>query len=293
MFFSSALFALLPTVSRKVNQNATGYGLLLGCFGGGAIIGAMVMQSVRHRWAMESIVSTGVVSLGLVILAMSGFHRLGTLAAVMLVGGAAWVIFISLINALVQNLAPDWVRARVLAIFILVYQGSYALGTAVWGAVAQRSGVGTALVYAGMGTIATAAIALFAPLPDSTADLSPWNHWRMPVVTGEVGDNVEKGPVLVTVEYAVIPERTEEFVDAMHEYGRVRRRDGAYRWAIFSDTEVADRYLEIFLVNSWAEHLRQHERQTQADRELEGRIYSYLSGEPIVRHLIDAYATET
>jgi MFS family permease len=276
-----------------VNQNATGYGLLLGCFGAGAIIGALVMQSARARWSMDTIVSTGVVSLGLVILAMGGLHRLSTLAAVMLVGGAAWLIFISLINALVQNLAPDWVRARVLAIFILVYQGSYALGTAAWGAVAQRSGVGTALVYAGMGTIATAAIAFFAQLPDSTADLSPWNHWRMPVVINEVGADVEKGPVLVTVEYAVTPKRTAEFVDVMHEYGRIRRRDGAYHWAIFRDTEVADRYLEIFLVNSWAEHLRQHERQTQADRELEGRITSCLSGEPMVHHLIGTYATET
>jgi MFS family permease len=293
IFFSSALFALLPTVSRSVNHNATGYGLLLGCFGGGAIIGALVMQSSRDRWAMESIVSTSVVTLGLVILAMSGLHRLSTLAAIMLVGGAAWIIFISLINALVQNLAPDWVRARVLAIFILIYQGSYALGTAAWGAVAQRSGVGTALVYAGIGTIVTAAVALFAQLPDSTADLSPWNHWRMPVVIGDVGADVERGPVLVTIEYAVIPKRTAEFVDAMHKYGRMRRRDGAYRWAIFRDTEVADRYLEIFLVNSWAEHLRQHERQTQADRQLEERIYSYLSGNPAVRHLIDAYSTET
>jgi len=292
MFFSSALFALLPTVSRSVNQNASGYGLLLGCFGGGAIIGALVMQSARGRYAMESIVSTGVVSLGFVILAMSRLHRLSTLAAVMLVGGAAWVIFISLINALVQNLAPDWVRARVLAIFILVYQGCYALGTAAWGAVAQRSGVGTALVYAGFGTIATAAIALVAQLPDSTADLSPWNHWRMPIVVGEVGADVDKGPVLVTVAYSVIPKRTAEFVDAMHEYGRIRRRDGAYQWAVFRDTEVADRYLEIFFVNSWAEHLRQHERQTQADRELEGRISSCLSEEPTVRHLIDTYATE-
>jgi MFS family permease len=293
MFFSSALFALLPTVSRNVNRSATGYGLLLGCFGGGAIIGALVMQSARDRLAMESIVSTGVVTLGLVILAMSGLHRLSTLAPVMLVGGAAWVIFISLINALVQNLAPDWVRARVLAIFILVYQGSYALGTAAWGAVAQRSGVGTALIYAGVGTIATAAIALVAHLPDSTADLSPWNHWRMPVVIGDVGADVGKGAVMVTIEYAVLPKRTEEFVDAMHEYGRTRRRDGAYRWAIFRDTELKDRYLEIFFVNSWAEHLRQHERQTQADRELEGRINSCLSGEPTVRHLIDAYVPQT
>ena len=79
----------------------------------------------------------------------------------------------------------------------------------------------------------------------------------------------------------------------MHQYGRMRRRDGAYRWGIFRDIEVANRYLEIFLVNSWAEHLRQHERQTQADRELEGRINSYLAAEPVVRHLIYTYTKET
>jgi hypothetical protein len=72
----------------------------------------------------------------------------------------------------------------------------------------------------------------------------------------------------------------------------MRRRDGAYRWGIFRDTEVANRYLEIFLVNSWAEHLRQHERQTQADKELEGRIFSYLASEPVVRHLIYTYTKE-
>jgi MFS family permease len=276
MFFSSALFALLPTVSRSVNQNASGYGLLLGCFGGGAIIGALVMQSARAKWSTDPIVSISVVSLGLVIVGMSGVHRLSVLSAVVLIGGAAWVIFISLINALVQNLAPDWVRARVLAIFILVYQGSYAFGTAAWGAVAQRSGIRVALVYAGIGTIVTAAVAFFVPLPESAGDLSPWNHWRMPVVIGEVGADAETGPVLVTIEYSVIPERTAEFEDAMHEYGRMQRRDGAYRWSIFRDTEVVNRYLEIFLVNSWAEHLRQHERQTLADRET-GSANTYLS----------------
>ena len=286
MFFSSALFALLPAVARSVNKTAIGYGLLLGCFGFGAIAGAFAMQSARARWSTETVVSAGVVILGLVMVAIGGLHRLSTLAAVMLIGGAAWVIFISLINALVQNLAPDWVRARVLAIFILVYQGSYAFGTATWGAVAQRASVRTALVYAGIGTIATLAAAVFAKLPDSTADLSPWNHWRMPVVVEEVGADLAQGPVLVTIDYAVVPNRTAEFLQAMHEYSRIRRRDGAYRWGIFCDTEVADHYLEIFLVNSWAEHLRQHERQTQADRELEERLYSYVAAAPTVRHLI-------
>ena len=293
MFFSSALFALLPTVSRSVNEHASGYGLLLGCFGGGAIIGALVMQPARGRWSTDRIVSTGVVSLGLVIVAMSALHSLGTLAVVLLIGGAAWVIFISLINALVQNLAPDWVRARVLAIFILVYQGTYALGTAVWGAVAQRSGVRTALICAGIGTVTSAALALFVRLPSSSVDLTPWNHWRMPVVVKDLQDDVEDGPVLVTIEYVVISNRSSEFVEAMQEYGRMRRRDGAYWWGVFRDTEVVDRYLETFLVNSWAEHLRQHERQTQADRAMEERIFSCLAGPPVVRHLIYASSTET
>jgi MFS family permease len=286
MFFSSALFALLPAVARSVNKSAIGYGMLLGCFGFGAIAGAFAMQSARARWSTETVVSAGVVIFGLVMVAIGGLHSLSSLVTVMLIGGAAWVIFISLINALVQNLAPDWVRARVLAIFILVYQGSYSLGTVVWGAVAQRASVRTALVYAGIGTIATIAAAVFAKLPDSTADLSPWNHWRMPVVVEEVGAALAQGPVLVTIDYAVVPERTAEFLKAMHGYSRMRRRDGAYRWGIFRDTEVADHYLEIFLVNSWAEHLRQHERQTQADRELEERLRSYVVAAPTVRHLI-------
>ena len=293
MFFSSALFALLPTLARSVNKTAVGYGLLLGCFGAGAIAGALAMQSARARWSTETVVSAGVLIFGLVMVATGGLHRLSTLATVMLIGGAAWVIFISLINALVQNLAPDWVRARVLAIFIFVYQGSYAFGTVAWGAFAQRTSVRTALVCAGIGTVATIAVALFATLPDSTADLSPWNHWRMPVVIEEARTDLAQGPVLVAIEYAVISQQTAEFVEAMHEYGRMRRRDGAYRWGIFRDTEVANRYLEIFLVNSWAEHLRQHERQTQADRKLEVRIFNYLVGDPVVRHLIYAYAKET
>ncbi len=293
MFFSSALFALLPTVARSLNETAIGYGILLGCFGAGAIGGALIMQSARARWSTEVVVSTGVVILGLVIVTISDLHRLSTLAPVMLVGGAAWVTFISLISALVQNLAPDWVRARVLAIFILVYQGSFALGSAAWGGVAQRAGIRIALVCAGVGTIASLMFVLFAKLPESTADLSPWNHWRMPVVVREATADLHRGPVLVTVEYTVIAKREAEFVAAMHQYGRIRRRDGAYRWGIFRDTEVTDRYLEIFLVHSWAEHLRQHERQTQADREVEQRLSSYVAAGPKVRHLIYANSIET
>jgi MFS family permease len=298
MFFSSSLFALLPSVAHNVNKSAIGYGVLLGSFGVGAIVGALMMQSARAKWSTEVIVSTGVVILGLAIATTGGLHRLSTLTPVMLTGGAAWVLFISLISALVQNLAPDWVRARVLAVFILVYQGCFALGSAAWGTVAQRAGVGTALVISGIGTIATTVLALFATLPEAPADLSPWNHWRMPVVVkeGEVKEGeseLRSGPVLVTLEYQVIPQRKAEFLDAIHQYARIRRRDGAYRWGVYRDSEVSDRYLETFLVHSWAEHLRQHERQTHADSELEQRLSSYITRNPLVHHLIYAQSEDS
>jgi hypothetical protein len=133
LFFSSSLFALLPSVARIVDDRAIGYGLLLGCFGVGAIGGALLIQGLRARFSTEMIVSAGAVILGTAIMAITRLHRLSTLALVILVSGAAWVLFISLINALVQNLAPDWVRARVLAIFTLVYMGSFALGSCCLG----------------------------------------------------------------------------------------------------------------------------------------------------------------
>jgi MFS family permease len=292
MFFSSSLFALLPTIARSVNQSAIGYGLLLGCFGAGAIAGALIMRPARARWSTETVVSSGVSILGLVILATSGLHRLSTLAPVMLIGGAAWVLFISLINALVQSLAPDWVRARVLAVFILVYQGGFALGSAAWGALAQRAGIGTALIFAGLGTIASTVMVLFAKLPDSTLDLTPWNHLRMPVVVQADKSDLRQGPVMVTIEYQIIPERKADFLELIHQYERIRRRDGASEWGIFYDTQAGDRYVEVFLVSSWAEHQRQHERQTQADHDLEQRLGSYIAGPPQVRHLIYAQAKE-
>jgi MFS family permease len=292
IFFSSSLFALLPTVAHNVNKSAIGYGILLGCFGAGAVAGALIMQPARSKWSTEVIVTAGVVILGLVMVTIPGLHMLSTLTPVMLIGGAAWVLFVSLINTLIQNLAPEWVRARVLAVFILIFQGSFALGSAVWGAVAQKEGVGIALVSAGIGTIATTVLVLFAKLPDAPADLSPWNHWRMPVVVRQEDPNLERGPVLVTVEYSVIPERNAEFMEAIHQYARIRRRDGAYSWAVFADTEVAHRYLEIMLVHSWAEHLRQHERLTRADSELECRMRSYLAKDTVSRHLIYAEADE-
>jgi len=286
MFFASASFALLPTVAHNVGHSAIGYGILLGCFGAGAVGGAVLMQPARARWSTEAVASMAVAVLGVTIVATGVVHVLGGLIVVMLVSGAAWIVFISLVSALVQNLAPDWVRARVLAVFMLISQGGMAAGSAVWGSVGARAGVETALLWAGLGTIATTALGLLVRLSDMTADVSPWNHWRVPAIVKDVVPELERGPVLVTVEYLVDPPNAKQFLRAMHRYGRVRRRDGASRWELFRDVEHADVYVETFLVSSWAEHLRQHERSTREDRSLEDRLNSYARSEPRVRHLI-------
>jgi hypothetical protein len=110
----------------------------------------------------------------------------------------------------------------------------------------------------------------------------------MPVVLKDENIALEDGPVLVTVEYFVDAHQANAFVHAMRQYEHVRRRDGASRWGLYHDTEVPDRYVETFVVGSWAEHLRQHARLTQADRELEDRVQALVRGEPRVKHLIDS-----
>jgi hypothetical protein len=220
--------------------------------------------------------------------AIAGVHTLPGLMVIMIVSGGAWIAFISLANALVQTLAPDWVRARVLAIFMLITQGGLAAGSVVWGAVGSRAGVDAALIAAGMVTVATIGLSLVARLPDRAPDLSPWNHWRMPAVLEAGRPGLDDGPVLVTVEYRVNTKDANAFLEAMQQYGRVRRRDGASRWGVYRDLEQPDVYLESFVVTSWAEHLRQHERMTRADSEIEREVLTRANGEPFVRHLIYA-----
>ena len=143
-------------------------------------------------------------------------------------------------------------------------------------------------VLAGVCTIGTAALWLVGRFPNVPIDLTPWNHWRMPAIRRDALPSLDEGPVLVTVEYQVPAQDAQRFLDAIEQYGLVRRRDGASRWGIFRDVERADVYLEVFEVSSWAEHLRQHERFTRADAALEQEISRCAQSQPVTRHLIYA-----
>ncbi len=286
LFFACALLALLPSVAHGVSDTAIVYGVLLGCFGGGAVLGALVMQPARARWSTEIVASTATVILGGAIAATSALHQLFALCAVLMIAGGAWIIVISLASGLLQQLAPDWVRARVVAVYMLVFQGAMALGSVLWGYIAVHRSIGAALAWAGAGTAASAALAIAIRFPEATADVSPWNHWRMPTVVTEIASELERGPVLVSVEYRVPAGHADAFLQAIRKYERVRRRDGAYRWDVYHDIEDADRWVETFVVSTWGEHLRQHERSTHADQKLEEKLLGFATGTPVVRHLI-------
>jgi MFS family permease len=289
IFFASSFWALLPAVAKELSNSALGYGFLLGFFGVGAVLGAVVLQRVRSKLSKETIVSAATAMFAAILLSTATLHNLALLCALMLLGGGSWTVFMSLFNTMIQALAPDWVRARVLAAYLFVFQGSVAVGSTLWGLTAEHTNVRMALFISAIGMGASLLLQFNFPLPSTAIDLSTWNHWRKPSMFEEHATDF--GPVLVTVKYVIDPARGPNFLNEIYRYQRIRRRDGATRWGIYYDTESPNVYLETFLVDSWAEHQRQHDRFTVADRELEKRVLSYTIEPTTAKHYIYAKRT--
>ncbi|HMI52298.1 MAG TPA: MFS transporter [Candidatus Saccharimonadales bacterium] len=286
IFFASAFWALLPAIARKLTESSLGYGLLLGCFGVGAVIGAIALQRARALFSVETIVSGATAVFAAITWALATLHVLWLLCILSLFGGAAWTVFLSVFNILIQKLAPDWVRARVLAIYLLVFQGSIAFGSALWGVAADHTSASSALMLSSAGIALCLVLPFAARLPEPPGSLDIWNHWGKVSMFEE--PEPDEGPVMVTVEYKIDPATESEFLDAMHDYQRIRRRDGATRWGIFYDVEIQGVYVENFLVDSLAEHERQHDRFTVADRECEERVLRFAVQPLKTRHFLYA-----
>src|SRR5262249_28007189 len=154
------------------------------------------------------------------------------------------------------TVVPAWVRARALGLYLLVFQGGLAIGSALWGAVAQHLGASTALTLAALGIVAgLAAIRRWPLRATAPRDLAPSAHWPEPHL--DVVPGADDGPVLVEVEYAIDPAQASAFVRAMQDIEPIRLRDGAVHWALYHDLSRPGRYVETFVVESWLEHLRQ------------------------------------
>jgi MFS family permease len=287
---ASALWALLPVVALgRLGLGSRGFGLMLTCVGSGAILGAFVMPRIRARVPLDVIVALGTVVLaaGLLVLAFVGEPLV--VAAALVPTGSAWLAVLSSLNTSAQRVAPDWVRARALASFQLVFQGGLAIGSLTWGIIAGTSGARTALAIAAGGLLAGVAAGTRWPLSVAERpDVSPAEGWTEPDLTVEPAP--DDGPVLVMVEYDVVDEHAAEFVAAMLELGRARRRGGAYAWHLYEDPDRPSRYVETFRVRSWREHLLQGDRVTVADAELKSVVQAFHVGPepPTVRHLLSA-----
>ncbi len=288
IFGASALWALLPVLARhELGLGAVGYGLLLGCLGVGAIIGGALLGHVRARYSTDRIVGVSTVVYAGATLTLGWVRSVPLLGVTLVACGFAWMSGMSLFNVSTQRASPDWARARMLSVYVLVYMGGIAVGAALWGTVASAFGLRTALSAAAAAMLAgLLATRRFRIAAGEGLDLSPSGHWRVP--EGAAGVDPDAGPVLVTVEYRVPPEHADAFVAAMEEVGQLRRRDGGITWGLYHDTSEPDRYLETFVSESWGEHMRQHARATMADRRTEARARAFHTGEspPVVSHTI-------
>jgi MFS family permease len=286
----SALWALLPLIARQeLALDATGYGLLLGCLGAGAVAGAALLPRLQQRLSTDFFLAVATVLFALATLAPALVRSLPLLCAAMVVGGGAWMTVMSTFSVAAQMSVPRWIRARALAVYGLTFQGGTAIGSALWGLLAERAGLPTALLC-GAGTIVlgVAAIGRYRIRPEQEVNLAPSFHWPDPILS--INPPLNAGPVLVMVEYTIEPARLRDFVAAMQGVRSLRLRDGAYRWGLFYDPVNPTRCVETFVVESWAEHLRQHERVTLADKQVEDIAYAFHAGDrpPAVSHLIYA-----
>jgi hypothetical protein len=209
------------------------------------------------------------------------------LGVAMMLGGVAWIAMMASLNAAAQTAVPAWVRARALGMYMLVFQGGLGVGSALWGLAAQHVGVSIALASsAGASIVGLAAIRRWPLRAITTIDVVPSAHWPEPHL--DVVPAPDEGPVRVEVEYRIDPIEARAFVEALRDLEPIRLRDGAVDWAVYEDPGRSDRYVETFVVESWLEHLRQHERVTVGDLAVQDRVRRFHVADtpPVVTHLI-------
>lgn len=293
IFGGSALWALLPLVAREdLGLGATGYGVILGCLGVGAVGGGLLLPKIERRFSTDALLAGAVVLFAFATAGPIYTQQLSVLSLIMIIGGGAWIAIMSTFNVAAQVTVPGWVRARALAVYGIVAQGGTAVGSAFWGLIAEHVSLSTTLILAATILAVSIATALRYRLRfEEAIDLAPSEHWPEPMFSTE--PEPDAGPVLITVEYTVEPARAENFVAAMCAVRTQRLRDGAYRWGLYNDAAAPKRFVETFVVASWAEHLRQHGRVTVADRDAEevARAFHIGAAPPVISHLIYARAT--
>jgi predicted MFS family arabinose efflux permease len=273
-----AIMALLPLVARHLVQGGPlTYGALLGAFGVGALGGAALAGRLRERLSSEWIVRLAFAGFaaGAAVLSLSASPW--TAGAGTLIAGACWVLALSLFNVTVQLSTPRWVVGRALALYQTSAFGGMALGSWLWGAVAEAQGSAEALLAAAAAMLAAGLVGLALPLPArADLDLAPLDRWTEPVVALDL--RPRSGPIAVSVEYLIGDADLPAFLSAMQERHRIRSRDGARHWTLMRDLAEPMLWIESYQTPTWVEYLRHNQRRTKADDEVFERIRALHRG---------------
>ncbi len=273
----SALWALLPVIAqRQLGTGAQGFGLLMGCLGTGAVAVGLVIGKLRARFGLDAIVNVACLVFAGAMLVAAFSHTAWVVYLAMVLGGAAWMSAMSTFNTATQASAPPWVRSRAVAMHMVAALGAFAIGSAFWGAASDIAGLAPTLCTAA--AVMGAGLLLARPMPlrmgalHEVTQATPWDELFI-----EAEPLPEAGPVAVEVGYRIAPGNDADFLDAISSMKAPRRRDGATFWRVYKDLGEPSRYVERFIVESWADYLHQRARATMADQALETLVRAYLA----------------
>ena len=269
---ASALLALLPVIARdQLALGAAGFGILSASFGIGAVAGALMLPRALQRTSLNTMVTSCILLwiVGALLVASAGYTAVAIIGAG--ATGAAWTGVLSSLSAGTQTAAPAWVRARSVAMNLIAVQVSMALGSALWGSLASLAGTSIALAAAAGTMLVLLGINRRVRLKmGDEADVTP--GIQLPDLAIAIEPLPDDGPVLIQIEYRIDRANVEAFMDAIAHVEAIRRRNGASDWMVFRDLGEDGRFVERFIIRSWAEYVRLRTRMTMADREKQDRV---------------------
>lgn len=288
-FAAIAGLALLPLVARDLLAGgAFTYGLALGCYGLGAILGALANSRVRERLSNEAIVRSSFVIFAVAAVVMALSTQIWITAIALLLAGASWVLSLSLFNVSVQLATPRWVVGRALALYQTATFGGMALGAWCWGLIAEHHGVSEALLGAAAVLAAGALIGLRYGLPAfATVDLDPSGRFSEPLIKLDLRQR--SGPLMIMIDFVIPQGKVDQFLAAMADRRRIRLRDGARNWTLMRDLEQPELWTESYHVPTWADYVRHNQRRTKADVDVSERLLALHEGPepPRVHRMIE------
>ncbi len=277
-----SISALMPLVVRDLlHGGAQTYGIMLGAFGMGAVIGALNIGEVRKRLSGEAAVRACALSMGGAIAAVAMSHEPVLTAAALVVAGAAWMLAVALFNIGVQLSAPRWVAGRSLAIFQASISGGIAIGSWGWGQLTDAAGVETALLVSAGLMLLSPVLGIWLKMPRVGARNEDAEVLADPEV--QLSLTGRSGPLVVEIEYRVAQDKARAFHNVMQEVQLSRQRNGAYGWSIARDIADPELWTERYHCPTWLDYLRQRNRATQSERALHQRAMDFHLGPDPVR----------